>query len=1129
MAADFIRIGGPIESAPLNTNFRKLRNDITMSNVNLKFSENDGIKDNIKKMLEIKNPENGQICYVVSNGSLYRYFKGDSQWHQIADFGQTYRQGFLNSGVVVMSNVITAEDKRTLVIPEMLVYYKTLPGDDLYLKGMYKVETQKIDIANRVAPGNTYTIILDINRKADIVSGILKDNNANVIELGTMSVDKNCNMLLDFIFTTPNIAYTAERGSFLTHRGEINGLSLDAGEDQISVSRREGVYHVEGINASIVEDIDEYVIDTSSSSNYNTRFFASQATSQLIYLYPENGLSNEIIKNNELIKNKYYNRDKHTLENLLAGQYTIQTHFITPNGLNIVLYGDEKYNSFEDAEANLNREMSLDFLLPCVEATRMVVGNEDLFDIRNPQHFRAYTVTRLAQAGTIDPQFADTSFAIYSGLKNDTAPASIRFDLEELYLEGYNKEYILKPKRYNDQDIFFSLAEKYAANDKTVTVENTTKNHNNEVDTNKGGYIIPTQRSVSLLEQRMAELEHEVWEKERKDSDNQTLALHEQGVRYRLDKGEQRITKAESDISTFNKNVTELLNTKVHKETTINGQALGDDLTNPTEKKTVTLYTCDITEGSREGKDANLWYTQDRVEKVPMVATAYEHSQIIEANPHKSSTDDIIEKDGTDLTFLRTEQKNRISSTKLPEDTKAELAKKMEGLGIKTIVGNKQQAQAGAVVDWGQVQTLRLYTDGISLEVDAANKMATLECIGQADPSDFLKKTQYATEALKDSKLIGYVDKALVAKDIESLADLKGQQTKYYGTNDDGVIGTYDLPVTTGDVKGAVNVEDVVFEPYKHSITLKHLADASVVYTNNNEESTLNTNVYDLVKHHYHKVYNSGVQEEYDSSGKIIIHDPYYNYTTPFGGLSERAYYFTHANVCYTFTPEAFIPANTELRFYPNTTYLVYVNNEVETEIKCADINGDLVETDYLLHFVSSTDWNCINEWNFGDNLTVSVVNGRATINAKDVSAGGFTNSFSNLADVNVDYDDTNVGKLLMLAKDANNNYMIRLQEVALQEFMTTENFINDYVSDSINHIVNHAALADVSNDANLLQGVYTVDNSKQDDTHLWTANKTITYINRYVEDTTPEVHYGTGVPTSATGKPGDIYILLED
>ena len=75
---DFKRIGGEILSSPLNENFRKLRNDISIANSNLVFSDKYGIMPNIGDMEDLKtNPEvqltEGQVCYVVSSGELYRY------------------------------------------------------------------------------------------------------------------------------------------------------------------------------------------------------------------------------------------------------------------------------------------------------------------------------------------------------------------------------------------------------------------------------------------------------------------------------------------------------------------------------------------------------------------------------------------------------------------------------------------------------------------------------------------------------------------------------------------------------------------------------------------------------------------------------------------------------------------------------------------------------------------------------------------------------------------------------------------------------------------------------------------------------------------------------------------------
>ena len=126
---DFKRIGGEIISSPLNENFRQLRNEISIANTNLIFSETDGVKDTIDDMLAIQSPENAQVCYVISSGELYRYASGDKTWRKIADFGQTFRHGFLNSGAVVLEAPISlkADSKTTLIMPNMLVYFKNKP------------------------------------------------------------------------------------------------------------------------------------------------------------------------------------------------------------------------------------------------------------------------------------------------------------------------------------------------------------------------------------------------------------------------------------------------------------------------------------------------------------------------------------------------------------------------------------------------------------------------------------------------------------------------------------------------------------------------------------------------------------------------------------------------------------------------------------------------------------------------------------------------------------------------------------------------------------------------------------------------------------------------------------------
>ena len=76
---DFIRIGGPIVSSPLNENFRRLANAISMANVNLVFPEDNGVVSTVADMYAVPDPLDGQVCYVVSSGEFYRYSKTDNQ------------------------------------------------------------------------------------------------------------------------------------------------------------------------------------------------------------------------------------------------------------------------------------------------------------------------------------------------------------------------------------------------------------------------------------------------------------------------------------------------------------------------------------------------------------------------------------------------------------------------------------------------------------------------------------------------------------------------------------------------------------------------------------------------------------------------------------------------------------------------------------------------------------------------------------------------------------------------------------------------------------------------------------------------------------------------------------------
>ena len=248
---DFIRIGGEITSNPLNENFRTLRNQISISNTNLIFSEEKGIANTIADMEAIQTPDNGQACYVVSSGELYRYNKKDAKWYKIADFGQTFRQGFLNSGAVVLEDYIKLKENTnaTLQMPNMLVYFKNKEGDERYLKGMYLIEAKEVDLSATIDKAMAYSILVDMYGNYTVITGLPAEDNPNRVFIGSFLTNSDKKIIRDFIYTLPDMAYTADRGNFLINGGQASGLTLYANaEGGKKVSRKSGYYYDEGIN-----------------------------------------------------------------------------------------------------------------------------------------------------------------------------------------------------------------------------------------------------------------------------------------------------------------------------------------------------------------------------------------------------------------------------------------------------------------------------------------------------------------------------------------------------------------------------------------------------------------------------------------------------------------------------------------------------------------------------------------------------------------------------------------------------------------------------------------------------------------------------------------------------------------
>lgn len=846
---DFTRITGEIVSSPLNENFRRLLTDIDIVNTNLVFPDKDLCVNTITDMLNISEPVNAQVCYVISSGEMYRYYSRDEKWHKIMDVGQTFRQGFLNSGVVVMSDKLKLKEgsKSVLVIPEMLVYFKNKPGDDRYLKGMYLLESKELDITTKATSANSYSIYVDYIGNFTVSIGMPKTDNPNLIYLGTFLLNKKKEIVADFIYTLPDIPFTDDRGRFLLLSGECSGLTLaPAGLGNNKVLRKEGYYYDEGINVTI-GDTSNYPIDTDNGSNWNLKYFAALSpVNSVYYMIPSNPLNNDILKSEGLIGNKYW--DGTALADVEKDYYTIQHHLVTPNGQDIIVYGDAIYNSIDDAISNINTTTALEIDFPYVEVTRIVVGNVANLSSDDTTAVRFYGMGRLAQVGTITPEFADSAFKLYSGDKTDTIPASLQISLEALQQENFNNTMTLYSLPYSTERQLSGIDKKYITdtiiNNVPKTMEAFRQTHTT------ASYDIADAKDLEFLQNRVTDLEKEIW-----GADNSTKQRYEQSVKYRLYHDELILDDHEARLRNHETRITNNEKNKVNKNTTINGYKLGDTA-NKDEAKGITLYTDDINE---KVNARNLWYTEERVTNNPTVTMAAEHARTISkgttgsnytpVNPHGISTDDIRQFSSSKYKLVTAEEKNRIGSDKLPEDTKKELrdldSKKMDTLSINVIEGSSA-APGDGPLHLGDVKSLRFYEQGINLSIDQANETAIIECVGQINSDTVMFRNKYAREELENPvTYAGYVDKAIYALNTENVHGIEDAgANKYYGTNTNGNVGTYDLPVyvSTADAESFASIDQVVFVPVDNSVTLSHL-----------EPTLRNT-----IQNNYHKVYNSG-------------------------------------------------------------------------------------------------------------------------------------------------------------------------------------------------------------------------------------------------------------------------------
>ena len=755
-----------------------------------------------------------------------------------------------------MASPITKSGVNQLSLPDMLLYYKNKDGDDKYLKGMYELGAQILDASTFNLPG-VYSIYVTMeNNRVEpaiiIGNGMPSEDIVDKIYLGSFLVDRNHEIMEDFVFTIPDIAYTGDRGLFYVNGGQANGLNLTAGSTHNKrVNRKEGYYYDEGINYP-TGPIENYPVNVDNGSNYNLKYYSNESPIETVYYFaPSQGLTYDISASTGLVTDKYWNTANQTLDNVEEGHYTIQQHFVTPNGQNIILYGTKVYNSIDDAISNINTVFGSDISFPYVEATRIVVGNVQNFDSSNESHVRYYAMNRLAQVGTISPTFADNQFVLYDGSTVDTTPVSMQFNLDTLGADydtslGYYRLNILP---YDTERKLFGLSQKYITDSSVLNVDETDED---ERTYPSPGYFLADQKDLEYAEDRIANIEAEIWKPY-----DALAPRYEQGLRKRMYDVEDRLDADEVIISDHETRITSNEQNKVNKTTMINGYRLGDT-TLANEAKNINLVTGDIAEGAPTGGTVNLWFTQARVSSNQDVTAARNHVGTtsasdnalghVKVNPHNLSTDDINYLMDTTKIFVTPEEERRIRADKLPDNTIQALAdldaKNMDNIPVTKLGGNRDNP-TGVRTNLGNFKKLEFYEDGVDLDVSSNGETLTMNIKGQIG-NDVMTKSRYATyEAEYPGLYDGYVDtsiRSLFSGSIEGMEEATASQ--YYGTNSSGTIGIHDLPTYVGTVNQSsfASIDQIIFTPVDGSIQERHLQTSLANKINNN----------------YHSIYDGG-------------------------------------------------------------------------------------------------------------------------------------------------------------------------------------------------------------------------------------------------------------------------------
>ena len=190
------------------------------------------------------------------------------------------------------------------------------------------------------------------------------------------------------------------------------------------------------------------------------------------------------------------------------------------------------------------------------------------------------------------------------------------------------------------------------------------------------------------------------------------------------------------------------------------------------------------------------------------------------------STDDITI--GTNK-FVTQTQLDKINN--LPADTEEELSHPINVYGIPSTLDTVTGADYG-----GAVKNIKFYDYGFKLDINPSTKIATVKI----NNDNVMMEDEYAIASKTNPALYsGAVDRALAA---DTITGLNGAtENQYYGTDENAVLGVYDLPVyvSTGDAEEYTGADQTVFQPIDHSVVLKHLANSRVSYPASYEEIRL--------------------------------------------------------------------------------------------------------------------------------------------------------------------------------------------------------------------------------------------------------------------------------------------------